>query len=203
YVRMCADAYPGEVAGLVFVDGSTPEQARDLPGARYTEAVGRRRHRDAAREWMAAASGWARLRGRCGGDVDEGLEAFADIARAGACRPSLVTAELAEWGEFWRSAEGVSGARCCGGPPRTIGSQDPDRPKPGWSADAIAAQPIWNRLQEGLKALSPHSRRVIARGSGHHVMIDRPDVVVRAVGEVVQAARTRAPGDADRATIVE
>jgi hypothetical protein len=53
-------------------------------------------------------------------------------------------------------------------------SQDPDRPKPGWTAESIAGQPVWNRLQESLKRLSSRSGRIIARNSGHHVMIDRP-----------------------------
>jgi len=72
-------------------------------------------------------------------------------------------------------------------------SQDPDRPKPGWDAQSIAAQPIWNTLQESLKDLSPQSRRVIARGSAHHVMIDRPDVVIGGIREVVTAVREQKP----------
>jgi pimeloyl-ACP methyl ester carboxylesterase len=51
-------------------------------------------------------------------------------------------------------------------------------------------RPIWNSMQEGLKALSPRARRVIARGSGHGVMIDRPDVVTRGIREISAAAAT-------------
>src|SRR5262249_5791760 len=105
--------------------------------------------------------------------------------------------------EFWHSADEVSGARCCGALPIVIVSQDPDRPKPGWSADAIAAQRIWNDLQEGLKALSADSRRVIARGSRHHVMIDRPDDGVRAIRDVVEAANRRPRRPGGGATTVE
>src|SRR5262249_51290246 len=110
---------------------------------------------------------------------------------------------LAEWDEFWHSADEVSAARCCGELPIVIVSQDPHRPTPGWSADAIAAQRIWNDMREGLKVLSPQSRRVIARGSGHHVMIDRPEVVVRAIRDVVDAARSGARHPGDTATTVE
>ena len=123
-------------------------------------------------QWLKEASGWARLTGNCEGDVEHGLEAYADFARAGACRP-FPTSALGEWDEFWHSGEEAAHARCCGDLPVLIISQDPDRPKPGWTAQAIAAQSTWNSLQEHLKALSPHSRRIIARNSGHHVMIDR------------------------------
>jgi pimeloyl-ACP methyl ester carboxylesterase len=203
YARMFAATFPSDVAGLVFVDGSTPEQTRELPGARYTDSAAQQRHRDAAWEWIEIVTGWSRLSGACRGEVDAGLEQYAALARAGACRPSLPASVLAEWDDFWRSADEVRAARCCGDLPIVIVSQDPDRPKPGWSADAIAAQRIWNGLQEGLKALSPHSRRVIARGSGHHVMIDRPEVVVRAIRDVGDAARSGARRAGDAATTVE
>jgi pimeloyl-ACP methyl ester carboxylesterase len=203
YARMFAATFPLDVTGMVFVDGSTPEQTRALPGARYTDSAARQRHRAAAWEWIEMASGWSRLSGGCHGDVDEGLEQYAALARAGACRPSLAASALAEWDDFWHSADEVSGAGCCGDVPIVIVSQDPYRRKPGWNADAIAAQRIWNDLQEGLKALSPHSRRIIARGSGHHVMIDRPEVVVHAIGDVLKASREGARGAVDRRTIVE
>jgi hypothetical protein len=71
-------------------------------------------------------------------------------------------------------------------------SQDPDRPKPGWTAESIAGQPIWNRLQESLKRLSSRSGRIIARNSGHYVMIDRSDVIVHGIQQLVADVRTPA-----------
>jgi pimeloyl-ACP methyl ester carboxylesterase len=117
------------------------------------------------------------------------LEAYADYARANACR-SYPTSALGEWTSFWDAGDQAARARCCGTLPVLVISQDPDRPKPGWTADAIAAQPIWNALQEELKKLSPNSRRIIARNSAHHVMIDRPDVVVAGIQSIVQQIRT-------------
>jgi len=40
-------------------------------------------------------------------------------------------------------------------------------------------------------AASPHRRAVFAERSGHHVMRDRPEVVLEAIGEVVALVRTR------------
>src|SRR5262249_2953797 len=130
------------------------------------------------------------------GDVEKGLEAWAAFARAEACRPASVAAELGEWQEFWNSAKQAAAANCCRDLPLAVISQDPARPKPGWSAAQIAAQPIWSELPEALKRLSSRGRRVIARGSGHHVMIDRPDVVAAAIRDVLREVRGGEPTEA-------
>jgi pimeloyl-ACP methyl ester carboxylesterase len=149
------------------------------------------------------STGWARLRGQCQGEVEKGLDTWRDLARAEACRPAYARSGLGEWDEFWHSADEAAEARCCGNIPLVIVSRDPDWRKPGWGAQAIAAQPIWNNLQESLKALSPQSRRIIARGSGHHVHIDRPDVVVAAIGQVVNDVRQHKPDPEVGTTVVQ
>jgi len=47
--------------------------------------------------------------------------------------------------------------------------------------------PDYVKLQTDLLALSQNSKEIIAENSGHFVIIDRPDVVVDAVRQVVQA----------------
>jgi hypothetical protein len=66
-------------------------------------------------------------------------------------------------------------------------SPDPDNPR---STQPVQIRPIWDSLQEWLKTLSTRSRRVIPRGSGHGVMIDRPDVVIDGVREISATATT-------------
>jgi len=202
YVRRFFADYPENVVGFVFVDASLPEQIEELPGAKDTEAARSKRHRDAEIEWLKEASGWARVTGNCKGEVEEGLEAYLPMARAEACRPSYATSWLGEWDEFWHSGEEAAAAKCCGELPLLVISQDPDRAKQGWSAAMIAAQPIWNSLQERLKRLSPHSRRIIARGSGHHVMTDRPDVIIDGVKEFIEHIRDKTTDAAEGTTIV-
>jgi pimeloyl-ACP methyl ester carboxylesterase len=203
YARVFAATYPMEVVGLVFVDSSSPEQIEALPGAKDSDEQRRKRHRDAAWDWVKQASGWARLLGHCKGSVDSGLEAYADIARAADCRPSFATSWLGEWDNFWRSGEEVAKAPCCGNVPILVVSQDPDRPKPGWSAQQIAAQPIWSSIQEHLKSLSPHSRRIIARGSRHHVLIDRPDVIITGTERLVIQIRNKTADPQEGTTVVQ
>jgi hypothetical protein len=86
-----------------------------------------------------------------------------------------------ESGTKQRSAEEVAKLPCCDRLPILIISQDPDRTQPGWGPQNMAERRIWGGLQEQMKSLSFCSRRIIARSSGHHVMIDRPEVIVRNV----------------------
>ena len=89
-----------------------------------------------------------------------------------------------------RSAEEVARLACCGRLPSLIISQDPDRNEPGWGPQNMSEKRIWGDLQEQMKSLSPCSRRIIALSSGHHVMIDRPEVIVGNVRDFVQHQKT-------------
>jgi pimeloyl-ACP methyl ester carboxylesterase len=203
YVRQFVTAYPSQVAGVVFVDASVPEQTEALPDAKDSAAKRSVRHRQAMVEWIKETSGWARLSGQCQGEVERGLEDYLALARAEACRPAFSASWLGEWYDFWLSGEQAAQAHCCGDLPLLIVSQDPDRPKPGWSAQSIAANPIWASLQENLKTLSPRSRRIIARNSGHHIMTDRPDVIIRGIGRMVMETRNHADDPGYGTTVVE
>jgi len=83
--------------------------------------------------------------------------------------------------QFWNSAEEASHAHCCGNRLLLIISQDPNHPQ---SSQARPIRSIWNSLQEHLKVRSPRSRRVIARSSGHAVMVDRPDIVIHGIQQI-------------------
>ena len=181
YAREYVDQYPSEVAGLVLVDSSTPEQIQAIPGSAYSAELIKRKHREVMLEWWKEASGWALLVGDCKAEVEPGLETYSHFARAEACRPSFATSWRGEADQFWNSAQEAARARCCNDLPLIIISQDLDSPR---SSQPTSTRPIWNFLQEGLKALSPRARRVIARGSGHAVMIDRPDVVIHGIREI-------------------
>ena len=181
YARQYVDHYPAEVAGLVLVDSSTPEQIAEIPGAAYSPELIRQKHREVMLEWWKDATGWALLKGDCKPRLEPGLESYGNLARAEMCRPSYALSWRGEADQFWNSAEEASHAHCCGNLPLLIISQDPNNPQ---SSQPPAIRPIWNSLQEHLKTLSPRSRRVIARSSGHAVMIDRPDVVIHGIQQI-------------------
>jgi len=51
----------------------------------------------------------------------------------------------------------------------------------------------WGRMQENLRRLSTHSRRIIAKGSGHNIQLDRPDLVDREVPLFIDQVRGTQP----------
>ena len=201
YVRQYFSKFPADLAGVVLVDSSVPEQLTVFPGRMDTPENRRKRHRDANSQWLREITGYARITGHCNGDVEKGLENYAPLVAAETCRPTFTTAWLPEYDAFWASADEAARAHCCGDVPLFIISQDPDRPKDGWDAQSIAQQPMWSQLQDNLKRLSPHSRRIIAKLSGHHVMIDRPDVVIDGIQHVITDVRRHQPDPQDGTTI--
>jgi pimeloyl-ACP methyl ester carboxylesterase len=52
--------------------------------------------------------------------------------------------------------------------------------------------PEYDKLQLNLLSLSQNSKQLIAQKSGHFVIIDRPDVVIDAINQVVQSIRNNA-----------
>ena len=52
--------------------------------------------------------------------------------------------------------------------------------------------PEYVKLQNALLSLSQNSKQIVAKKSGHFVIIDRPDVVIDAVRQVVQSVRNHA-----------
>ncbi len=190
YVREYTREYPAEVAGVVFLDASSPRQLDELPNSRAWFNSRRRLRWAAARsEKLKVWLGWQRLTGKCHDDVPEPLAAFRGNYDALACRPTYVDGDLPEWSEFDTSANEAARITTFGQIPLLVMSQDPDRPKPGWTADAIAAQPIWSREQELLKAMSAQSWRVIARGAPHHIHESRPELVVSQITLLIECVR--------------
>lgn len=49
--------------------------------------------------------------------------------------------------------------------------------------------PGYEDLQKSLLALSTNSKQVLAENSGHHIMVDRPDLVISAIRDVKEAAQ--------------
>jgi pimeloyl-ACP methyl ester carboxylesterase len=66
----------------------------------------------------------------------------------------------------------------------------------------IDMENAWSRMQEDLKKLSTRSRRIIARGSGHAVQIDRADLIQKEVLLFVEQIRGSAPEPAIYGTTV-
>jgi pimeloyl-ACP methyl ester carboxylesterase len=198
YIRDYAAHFRGEVAGLVLLDSSSPYQEQRL------------RPNQGSREWAIAVLqaqyvlGLARLHGWCGhaspGPDRRYAEALAEdncVAHWSGVQEFLAARET--------SAEVVL-APPLGTLPVLVVSRDPSRvlARPSASADEVARERVWNSMQEDLKDLSTHSRRIIARGSSHELAVDRQELIVREAARIVEQIRGTAPEPADyRATVVE
>jgi hypothetical protein len=51
----------------------------------------------------------------------------------------------------------------------------------------------WTQMQEDLKKLSTRSQQVIAKGSAHNILIDRPDLIEKKVALFIEEIRGTVP----------
>ena len=54
---------------------------------------------------------------------------------------------------------------------------------------AVEESTLWDQDQEALKRLSTRSRRIIAKGSGHYIQVDRADLIKLEVPIFIQQLR--------------
>jgi pimeloyl-ACP methyl ester carboxylesterase len=169
-VRVFASLYRSEVAGMVLVDASHPDLFTS-PAMRWGLAqwrgflVSRQR---------LMPFGIPRLMGWC----DEGAPQPA--LRAVECRTSRLTETLAEHDSFARSGDQVRATGSLGDMPLAVLSEDPDKIFP---EDFRAA---FLKCQDDLARLSTRASHVVAKGSGHQIQKERPDLVIAAIRQVVE-----------------
>lgn len=178
-VRLYASLYRGEVAGMVLVDSSHPEQRKRLPPALNDLDASWLREQELLE--FTLPFGIPRLLGFCDTDVK---------ARAAECNFHSAREAVAEMKTFPVSVAQTAATGSLGNMPLAVISHDPDKPQPDLPEDLV--KPInsaWQQMQEELSHLSTAGTHVIARNSGHYIQIDRPEVVIEAVRTVVDQAR--------------
>jgi pimeloyl-ACP methyl ester carboxylesterase len=179
-VRVFAHSYRSEVAGLVLVDASHPDQeARFPPELKNMEGT-----------WMREAEfleytmpfGIPRLLGLCDDSA---------VERAVECNFHTERERVAEMKAFPESGAEAGASGSLGDLPLAVLSHDPDKPSAELPADlAQQVNQAWEKMQEELAHLSTRGTQTIAKNSAHYIQIDRPEVVVEAVRNVVNQART-------------
>lgn len=190
YIRAFASRYPAQVAGLIFVDASTPLQDEDqVIGAKMPHG---------SPPWMrlfmvkaVMALGVPRWLGACSRHLREFSPEAQRLQDADFCDPH-VDAGIGEMLHFHQSGEETVHDGPYGDLPVLVLSSDPAK------ALADHRSPVeveaWERMQENLKHLSTHSRRIIARGSPHYIQLERPDLIEQEVTLFIEQIRgTRPP----------
>jgi len=178
-VRVFAGLYRNEVAGVVLVDASHPDQEHRLP----VELSGMEASwlREAEFLEFGMPFGVPRLLGLC--------EENAAI-RAVECNFHTAREGVAEMKDFRESAAQAGAAGSLGDLPLAVLSHDPDKPSAELPADLVKpTNDAWEKMQEDLGHLSTRGTQSIAKNSGHYIQMDRPDVVIDAVRSVVDQAR--------------
>ncbi len=187
-IRAYATHYPQDLVGLIFVEGATPLEedhesaelkARTLPStSQYYSYV------------ALIALGIPRLTGDC--SVDSRFDG--QMAKMkGQLDCGMLLGEV--WREYTadrRSGEETIDTGPYGDLPVLIFSRDPqlDRQRTDLPPKlALESSVLWDQDQEALKRLSNRSRRIIAKGSGHHLPIDRADLINREVPIFIQQIR--------------
>ncbi|MGR8921209.1 MAG: alpha/beta fold hydrolase [Gammaproteobacteria bacterium] len=162
-VRYLAARYPQDAAALVLVESSHPQALPELSG----KPDGRRHAINTARFERAA--------------LPEAPYALA--ASFLNSRRKAVFAQMDELANFATSAAQVTAAGAIGPLPLVVIARD------GSSGEDPLREARWQALQASLVRLSPNGKLVIAEGSDHNVHLERPDVIVAAVSELLSARR--------------
>lgn len=178
-VRLFARLYPNEVAGVVLVDSSHPEQKKRFPPALNDMDATWLREQEFFE--LAMPFGIPRLLGFCGSDVE---------VRAADCNFHTARESVAELKSVSESAAQTAAAGSLGDLPLAVLSADPNLPEPDLPQDLeMPASEAWQEMQNELARLSTRSTHAIARNSGHYIQLDRPDLVIEAVRNVVRQVR--------------
>ena len=192
YIRDYATRYPDNIAGLIFVDASTPLQNRnpafrahpDPEPSRFAALIKK----------AAIAAGVPRLLGECSLPFP-GFGAQASRLQAEDQCHDRSAAIAQERESLDRSGEETAHTGPYGTLPILIFSQDPAHTAAQGQPVAIVKE--WNQMQENLKLLSSRSRRIIARGSSHYIQGNRPDLIEREVPAFIEQIRGTTPEPKD------
>jgi pimeloyl-ACP methyl ester carboxylesterase len=164
---MFAHKFPDEVAGMILVDGSTPES---LHRASFRTRLWERMMQ------FTMPFGLPRWRGWCGGGLDE----ISGMIQALTCRSQFFETMNREDSAFPRTADEMNAIATLGNLPLVVIARDPARGR----NPAAEARNI--QLQRERAKLSTNSKFIVAEGSAHDVPWARPDVVVEAVRSLLK-----------------
>ena len=119
------------------------------------------------------------------------------VERAAECNFHSAREDVAELKAFPQSAAETARTSSLGDLPLAVLSHDPEKPSSELPPDlAKPTNEAWEKMQEELGQLSSRSTQAIVKGSSHYVQIDRPEVVIEAVRQVVTQSRQPLPGKA-------
>lgn len=178
-VRLYASLYREQVAGMVLVDSSHPDQENRLPlELKNLEGSGLREM-----EFLEYTMpfGLPRLIGLCEDDP---------VQRAAECNFHNAREVVAEMKAVSESSAQAAATPALGDMPLAVLSHDPEKPSSEFSPDlAKTVNEAWEKMQEEMAHLSTRGTQTIVKNSAHYIQIDQPAAVIDAVRAVVEQTR--------------
>ncbi len=175
YIRDYASRYPADVVGIVFVDSVTPSPSQNhgLNQPLIMTMISR----------PIFILGIPRLLGFCS-QPKPGFDTITGILQREALCHTEYGPVLNELKGRDRSDQQTVRTGPYGELPILILSADQAQRQ--WGNQ-------WEQAQEDLKKLSVRSRRIIARGSGHYIQFDRPELIKKEVPLFIEQIRGEVP----------
>jgi pimeloyl-ACP methyl ester carboxylesterase len=182
-VRVYANMFRNDVVGMVLVDSSHPDQENRFPPELKSMEGSWQREAEFLEYGMPF--GIPRLMNLCEDDP---------VQRAAECNWHSAREGAAEMKAFSQSAAQAAGAGSLGDMPLAVLSHDPDKPSAELPPDlAKSTNQAWEKMQEELAHLSTRGTQTVAKNSGHYIQLDRPELVIDAVRNIVQETRQPSP----------
>jgi penicillin amidase len=212
FVRLYADLHPEDVVGMVLIDPSMEYQDSRFGKVSPKFADLLRKEEAVARECLRLAEA-----GKLTADAPIFKECTYDYSPDPAFSPALAQVQIKRrLSVAFRSAllseihemepadsrELQAARRTYGTMPLIVLTQSPETPEayPGLSVQQVdSMNRLWMQMHDELAALSTRGSNRLVNNSGHYIQKDRPDVVIGAVREVVDAAHIALPVDGLRA----
>jgi pimeloyl-ACP methyl ester carboxylesterase len=195
-VRVYADQYPADVAGLVLVDTSHEDQEQLMPPSLKKLTEDQVKQLDSQRHLMPILIFFGIARLTAGDDGDSKLsKEFRGKMKYLQLQTKFLDAAFSEIKSFSLSAEEVRRTGNLGDRPLVVLTagkdlEAKDLPK-GVSAEEMREfRKTWvNDLQVRQTRLSTRGKRIIVPDSTHMIPMERPDAVVNAIREVCDAVK--------------
>ena len=195
YALLFTGLYPSEVAGLVFVDASHPDQLD-----RLRKATGKSMEPPTGMLSAVAALSWTGIIRLVPDGASPKLPPAA-VAAAGAYTSTSLGPTLDELKALAATFQAAGQYRQLGARPLVVLTamapmSDDVLKSAGLTRDQGDRMRVaWKGLHDDEATWSTHSRHELVPDATHYIQLDRPDVVIKAVREVVAAVRNGAVTD--------
>ena len=191
YISTFTALYPEDVAGLVFVDPAHPDQF-----ARFNAIAGRRMEPNPAIFALGDALAWTGIVRLMPGAVPPSKWPHTMAEAPPAYLPGSVSAMLGEVRAVDKTLEEAGRYRQLDDRPVIVLTATAPKSAEELAANGISAreaaglQAVSRKLHDSQATWSSRGRHELVSNASHYIQFDRPDVVIRAVRDVIGSVRS-------------